>query len=109
MSHSASLQTFLDARIASKAAPGLIAVAFDRSGVIASASAGVSNLDTNAPMKEDSVLWMASMSKSVSSVAALMLVEKHNFDIDSHDELAKIVPELANTPGNAVCKSFALI
>lgn len=104
MSHSASLKDFLESRIASKAAPGLIAVAFDRDGVIASASAGVSNLDTKSPMNDDSVVWMASMSKSVSSVAALMLVEKHNFDIDSHDDLARIVPELANTPGNAICK-----
>lgn len=42
----------------------------------------------------------------MTSLATLILVEKTAFDIDSHEALAEIVPELKNTPDNPVWKIF---
>ncbi|GAA6000619.1 hypothetical protein JCM10207_004579 [Rhodosporidiobolus poonsookiae] len=91
---SASLQSLLDAAIAEGAAPGLVACAFDRTSTFASASAGVSSVKTGARMTLDTSVWLFSASKTLVSLAALAIVEKEGFNLDSHEELVKVVPEL---------------
>jgi methyl acetate hydrolase len=94
---SSKLQAFLERAVGSKTAPGLVAVVFSRTSNVAAASAGVRSLDSSPdalPMTLDTVAWMASMSKAVTSVAAIILAEKHAFDLDSHDQLVQILPEL---------------
>ncbi|GAA5885915.1 hypothetical protein JCM6882_004201 [Rhodosporidiobolus microsporus] len=95
-SATASLQTLLDQLVADGAAPGLVASAFTRDGgVFASAAAGHRNASADAPpMELDSVLWFASSSKPFVSLAVLQVVEKEGFDLDSHEALAEVVPEL---------------
>ncbi|KAL8287138.1 hypothetical protein RQP46_003590 [Phenoliferia psychrophenolica] len=44
---------------------------------------------------------MASMSKAVSSLAALILVERHSVDLDSNDALSEVLPELKLGNGGA--------
>ncbi|GAA6038557.1 hypothetical protein JCM8097_004629 [Rhodosporidiobolus ruineniae] len=103
---SASLQS-LDRAIASGAAPGLVAVAFDHERNFAAAASGVSSVKTQAPMTTDSVLWFASAGKILVSLAALVLVERDSFDLDSHEELVKVVPELGKGyPGSRVWELF---
>jgi CubicO group peptidase (beta-lactamase class C family) len=46
------------------------------------------------PMKPDSIFWIASMTKPVTSVAAMMLVEDGKLDLDA--PVAKYLPELKN-------------
>lgn len=97
MSDSSSvLADFLVSKVADGVAPGLIAVAFSRDGVTAEASAGQRGPSTpsEGTMDLDTTVWMASMAKSVNSMAALILVEKHSFDLDSNDALSVILPEL---------------
>ncbi|KAM0753994.1 beta-lactamase/transpeptidase-like protein [Meredithblackwellia eburnea MCA 4105] len=93
---SAKLQSFLEAAIEKGVAPGLVAVAFNSSTQFASAAAGVRDVTpgVSAPMTEDTAVWMASMSKTVSSLAALILAEKHGISLDSYEELVKVLPEL---------------
>ncbi|GAA6000617.1 hypothetical protein JCM10207_004578 [Rhodosporidiobolus poonsookiae] len=91
---SASLKTLLDDAIADGAAPGLVACAFTRDGTFASAASGVSAVESKAPMTLDTTVWLASASKPVVSLAALSLIEKEGFDLDSHNELVKVIPEL---------------
>jgi methyl acetate hydrolase len=92
--HSASLEVLLAAAVERKAAPGLSAVAFDRRGVFAQAATGIADVETKKPVTLDTTVWLASTSKLAVSLLTLRVAEKHNFDIDSHEQLVKLVPEL---------------
>jgi CubicO group peptidase (beta-lactamase class C family) len=63
------------------------------------ASAGVQDLATRAPMTEQSLFRIYSMSKSVTSVAAMMLWEEGRFQLD--DPVSKYIPELARVSAEA--------
>lgn len=93
---SIALQALLDTAVLRGAAPGLVGVVFDRNGTLTSAASGVRNSITGEPMTLETVCWTASMSKTVASYAALVLVEKMSprFDFDSNDALAEWLPEL---------------
>jgi len=70
--------------------PGMAAAAADTDGVRYSGAAGSKG---NGPMTADTVMWIASMSKVVTSVAALQQVERGALDLDV--PLADVLPELA--------------
>ena len=104
---SQKLQLLLDDAISAGSAPGLVAVIFNRTDAsLGSAAAGVRNTETKEPMTLDTVCWMASMSKSIASMAALKLVEELGFDLDSNDALAAILPELKLGNGHPTDKIF---
>ncbi|KAI5474585.1 beta-lactamase/transpeptidase-like protein [Pseudohyphozyma bogoriensis] len=106
MTLEAQLQSLLEDGVAAKAAPGLIAVVFNRDKIIAKAAVGVRNVDTQAPIDTSTIVWQASMSKAVVSFAVLRAVEEKGFDIDSHDELVKILPEFKIGGGHPLSKLF---
>lgn len=88
------LKAFLDNLVTQGTAPGLVAVAFDRKGVFASAAAGnKDSTSTSQPMTVDSIIWLASASKAAVSFVTLQLAEKHHINLDSHKELCNVVPE----------------
>ncbi|ORY89764.1 beta-lactamase/transpeptidase-like protein [Leucosporidium creatinivorum] len=89
------LKTLLSELVSQGTAPGLVAVAFDRAGIFASAAAGnKDSTSTSQPMTVDSIFWLASASKAAVSFVTLQLAEKHQIDLDSHEQLVKVVPEL---------------
>ena len=55
---------------------------------------GVSDLVTKAPMKTDDIFRIASQTKAIVSVAAMMLFEEGKFLLD--DPVSKYIPEFAN-------------
>lgn len=55
---------------------------------------GVSDLVTGAPMKTDDIFRIASQTKAIVSVAAMMLFEEGKFLLD--DPVSKYIPEFAN-------------
>lgn len=58
-------------------------------------ASGKHNLaDDSLPFTEDTVCWIASMSKLITSVCAMQLVEKKLIGLD--DDVGKIIPELSN-------------
>ena len=73
--------------------PGVIAMATDRNGVIYEAAYGKRVLGQPAAMTTDTVVWIASMSKALTSAGAMQLVEQGRLDVDA--PAAKIVPEIA--------------
>jgi len=75
--------------------PGVIAMATDRNGVIYEAAYGKRVLGQPAEMTTDTVVWIASMSKALTSAGAMQLVEQGKLDLDA--PAAKIVPEIATT------------
>ena len=66
-----------------------------RHGEVAHVSArGVQDLDTETPMARDTIFGLASMTKPITAVAALMLVEEGSIGLD--EPLDQWLPELAD-------------
>lgn len=91
---STSLEALLSSAVKRGVAPGLSAIAFDRAGTFAEAATGVADVSTQAPVTLDTVVWFASTSKLAVSLLTLIAAERFDFDIDSHEQLVKLVPEL---------------
>ena len=53
-------------------------------------SAGLSDIDDKTPMNDDAIVRIYSMSKPITSVAAMILMEQGKFDLD--DSVAKYIP-----------------
>jgi CubicO group peptidase (beta-lactamase class C family) len=63
---------------------------------------GWANIEHHTPIKEDSIFWIASMTKPIAATAVLMLMEEEKISLD--DPAAKFVPELGqmkNADGSA--------
>lgn len=71
---------------------GVVALAADDRDVIYAGAFGKRAADSQADMTLDTVVWIASMTKAVTSVAALQLVERGQVTLD--EPLSTKVPEL---------------
>ncbi len=74
--------------------PGVVALAADAGGVIYEGAFGKREVGRDQPMTLDTVFWIASMTKAVTSVAAMQLVEQGRLDLD--EPLGGRIPELAS-------------
>ncbi len=74
-------------------APGVVALAADDEDVVYIGAFGARELGKAPCMSPDTVMWIASMTKVVTSVAALQLVEQGRIRLD--DPLSEYLPELA--------------
>jgi len=84
-------QTQIDAG----ALPGAV-VAIARQGKLAYLQAiGFQDRAKTVPMRSDSIFWLASMTKPVTSVAAMMLVEAGRLDLAA--SVSRYLPEFENT------------
>jgi methyl acetate hydrolase len=63
--------------------PGVVAMAAGDDGVIYEGAAGVRSADADDPITPDTMLRIASMTKMVTTVAALQLVERGDVDLDA--------------------------
>jgi methyl acetate hydrolase len=75
--------------------PGVVAMAATRDGPIYEGSFGRRALPDGAAMTADSVFWIASMTKAITSTAAMLLVEEEKLALDA--PIADVLPELAST------------
>ena len=73
--------------------PGVVAMAATRDGVIYQGAFGRRVLPEGAVMTADTVFWIASMTKAVTSTAAMQLVEQGKLALDR--PIAGLLPELA--------------
>ncbi|HEY4405240.1 MAG TPA: serine hydrolase domain-containing protein [Xanthobacteraceae bacterium] len=69
-----------------KAIPGVVAMATDREGAFYRGAFGVADADTARPMTADALFRIASMTKALTSVAALQLVETGRLRLDDAAE-----------------------
>jgi CubicO group peptidase (beta-lactamase class C family) len=74
--------------------PGVAVAAVFPDGEIVTAAAGVRDVSTGAAMLPDSVVWIASMTKAITSAAAMQLVEQGRLSLDA--PIAGVLPQLAN-------------
>lgn len=72
--------------------PGVVAMATDRNSVIYEGAYGKRVLGQSEPMTLDTVVWIASMTKALTSAGAMQLVEQGKLDLDA--PAAGVVPEI---------------
>ena len=74
--------------------PGVVAMAATREGPVYEGAFGRRALPDGAAMTPDTVFWIASMSKAITSTAAMQLVERGKLSLDR--PIAEVLPELAS-------------
>ena len=73
--------------------PGVVAMAATREGPVYQGAFGRRALPDGAAMTADTVFWIASMTKAITSTAAMQLVEQGKLTLDG--PIAGVLPELA--------------
>ena len=91
-----SVAARLQAATAAGAVPGVIVGVTDREQTRYEQGFGVRALDSAQAMSTDSVVWIASMTKAVTSVAAMQLIERGLVGLDA--PAAQWLPALAEVP-----------
>ncbi len=76
-----------------KEVPGVVALAATDAGILYEGAFGLRDIVDGPAMTRDSVFRIASMTKAVTSVAALQLVEQGKLQLD--EPIGKVLPELA--------------
>jgi methyl acetate hydrolase len=71
---------------------GLVATAATDKGTFYEAAYGKRSLDTGIDMTTDSVFWIASMTKAITSTAAMQMVEQGRLSLDA--PIGDVLPEL---------------
>ena len=71
--------------------PGVAVAVVNKDGLLYNEASGKSRTLTNTPMAKDTIFNMASMTKPVTSVAIMMLVDEGKLKLD--DEVAKYLPK----------------
>jgi len=74
--------------------PGVTATATNRDGMIYQGAFGKTVLGSGTAMAPDTVVWIASMTKAVTGLAAMQLVEQGKLSLD--DPASRIIPALAD-------------
>lgn len=73
----------IDAVLEQAAVPGLVAAVGDRHGVLYEAASGRASTAPRREMQTDAIVRIASMTKVVTSLAAMMLCEQHRISLDA--------------------------
>ena len=77
-----------------KDVPGVVALVTDRQRVLYQGAFGVADVSTGRALTADALFRIASMTKAVTSLAAMQLIEQGRLGLD--DPAEKYLPELAN-------------
>ncbi|MDP4852408.1 MAG: beta-lactamase family protein, partial [Saprospiraceae bacterium] len=74
--------------------PGAVALVIRNGKVVYERAFGISDPKTNRPFKIDDIFRIASMSKAITSTAAMILYEQGKFNLD--DPISKWIPAFKN-------------
>jgi CubicO group peptidase (beta-lactamase class C family) len=96
-----ALDASLRAAVERKDVPGVVALVTDRDRVLYQSAFGVADVSTGRPLSADALFRIASMTKAITSVALMQLIEQGRLGLD--DPAEKYLPELA---GLKVFESF---
>src|SRR5215813_4920337 len=89
----AKVDVVLNNAVSAGNVPGVVAVAADDKGVLYEGAFGKRNLATGAAMTPDTMFWIASMTKAVTSTAAMQMVEQGKLSLDK--PISDVVMELS--------------
>ncbi|MGQ0682168.1 serine hydrolase domain-containing protein [Bradyrhizobium sp.] len=99
--HGAAIDACLRGAIERKDVPGAVALVTDRERVLYRGAFGVADVATGRPLTPDALFRIASMTKPITSLALMQLVEQGRLGLD--DPAARYLPDLA---GLKVVESF---
>jgi CubicO group peptidase (beta-lactamase class C family) len=94
MSKFAQADAALSAAASSGSVPGVVAMAATADGPVYHGAFGKRGLPDGPAMTEDTVFWIASMTKAITSTAAMQLVERGKLSLDK--PIAEVLPDLAD-------------
>lgn len=94
MQSKAQIDQILRQKADAKQIPGVVAMAANGKDVIYQGAFGKRDLGKDDPMTEDSVFWIASMTKAVTTAGAMQLVEQGKLSLD--EPIGKLLPDLAS-------------
>ncbi|MBR1126339.1 beta-lactamase family protein [Bradyrhizobium lablabi] len=94
MQSNAQIDQLLRQKCDAKEIPGVVAIAGTGNDVIYQAAFGKRDLGKDDAMTADSVFWIASMTKAVTTAAGMQLVEQGKLSLD--EPIGKLLPDLAS-------------
>jgi CubicO group peptidase (beta-lactamase class C family) len=103
-----ALQHYVDDHVMA----GAVMLVADKTGIVDLETVGYSDIKTQKPMKVDDLFWIASMSKTFTAAALMMLVDEGRVRID--DPVEKYIPafkdvKVAQPDGTLVSPSHPLL
>ncbi|MEY9402199.1 CubicO group peptidase (beta-lactamase class C family) [Bradyrhizobium japonicum] len=93
MQSKAQIDEILRQKSDAKEIPGVVAIAASGNDVIYQGAFGKRDLSKPDAMTDDSVFWIASMTKAVTSAGAMQLVEQGKLSLDA--PIGSVLPDLA--------------
>jgi methyl acetate hydrolase len=90
----AQIDQLLHQKCDAKEIPGVVAIAADSNEVIYQGAYGKRDLSKDEAMTPDSVFWIASMTKAITTAGAMQLVEQGKLALDT--PIGKLLPDLAS-------------
>ena len=94
MQSKAQIDQILRQKSEAKEIPGVVAMAATGNEVIYQGAFGKRDLSKDDPMTADSVFWIASMTKAITTAAGMQLVEQGKLALD--EPIGKLLPDLAS-------------
>jgi CubicO group peptidase (beta-lactamase class C family) len=91
---SAALDAYLESAVRDEGIPGIVALVADADLVLYAGAFGRQDVARGVPMAEDTIFRIASMTKPVTSVAVMLLVEEGALGLD--DAVADYLPSFEN-------------
>lgn len=88
-----AIDDVLRAAVGRKDIPGVVTMAADKNRVLYHGAFGVTDIGNRRALREDALFRIASMTKAITSVAAMQLVEQGRFTLE--DPVQKYLPEFA--------------
>ena len=80
--------------------PGAVALVARRGKIVREAAYGLSDIENRVPFRTDTVCWLASVTKPVTTAAIMKLVEEGKLGLD--DPVEKHIPEFESLSGMKV-------
>jgi methyl acetate hydrolase len=94
MQSNAEIDQILRTKSEAREIPGVVAMAATGNDVIYQGAAGKRDLGKDDAMTTDSVFWIASMTKAITTAAGMQLVEQGKLSLD--EPIGKLLPDLAS-------------
>jgi methyl acetate hydrolase len=88
------IELILNTSVEKGQVPGVIAIAASSDRVLYQGSVGVRDTSASEPMSADTIVRIASMTKAITSVATMQLVEQRKIGLD--DPVSQYIPGMAN-------------
>jgi methyl acetate hydrolase len=88
-----AIEGLLEQAVRDRVVPGVVAVAGDRDGLLYEGAFGMLSVDGDVPARPDTMIWIASMTKAIVSIAALQLIEQGSLELEQ--PVAGVLPAFA--------------